>query len=69
MYIRPTLEYGDVIWDGCAQADVALLQGIQLTLAPVVTGANCRTSHVLLYNYIGWETLARHRDKHRLRLL
>ena len=68
-YIRPILEYGDVVWGGCTQCDADLLEGVQLAAARAVTGATCRTSHAILYNDTGWETLSRRREKHRLILL
>ena len=62
MYIRPSLEYGDVVWGGCTQSDAILL--VQLATACTVTGAMSRTSHTLLYIKTGWETLCTRRDKH-----
>ena len=69
IYIRPILEYGDVVWGGCTQFNADLLEAVQLAAARVVTGATCRTSHVILYNETGWETLSKRREKHRLKLL
>ena len=68
-YIRPILEYGDVVWSGCTTADAELLESVQLAAARAVTGGIRCTSHVALYNETGWETLAKRRDKHRLKLL
>ena len=68
IYIRPILEYGDVVWGGCTQSDADLLEGVQLAAARAVTGATCRTSHTLLYAETGWETLSKRREKNRLKL-
>ena len=46
--------------------DADLLETVQLAAARAVTGANCRTSHVILYDETGWETLSKRREKHRL---
>ena len=46
-----------------------MLEGVQLAAAWAVTGGICRTSHAALYNETGWETLAKRRDKQRLKLL
>ena len=69
IYIRPILEYGDVVWGGCTKFDADLLEDVQLAAARAVTGASCRTSHAFLYNETGWETLSKRREKHRLILL
>ena len=64
------MEYGDVVWSGCTQADAALLESVQLGAARVVTGGISCISHAALYNETDWEIfLAKRRDKHRLKLL
>ena len=37
--IRPLMEYGDVIWDNCTEAEANLLERIQYESARAVTGA------------------------------
>ena len=39
-FIRPILEYGDIIWDNCSERDAALLEDVQVTAARIITG-NC----------------------------
>ena len=29
-YVRPTLQYGDVVWGACTGLDAKLLEGVQL---------------------------------------
>ena len=67
-YVRPILEYGDVVWGGCTASDAELLEGVQLAAARAVTGATRCTSNSKLYSEIGWETLSKRREKHRLKL-
>ena len=38
-FIRPLLEYADVIWDNCTQYEVNELQKLQNEAARIVTGA------------------------------
>ena len=68
-YVRPILEYGDVVWGGCTESDAKLLEGVQLAAARAVTGAISRTSHDELYSETGWELLSKRRENHRLELL
>ena len=65
-FLRPTLEYCDVIWDNCLQKEKDLLENIQLAAARIVTGARRGTSHALLYEETGWNTLQERRDIHKL---
>lgn len=37
--VRSCLEYADVLWDGCCDADGDLLESLQFKAARVVTGA------------------------------
>ena len=67
-YIRPLLEYGDVVWD-ITQHLADKLESVQLAAARVVTGGIHGTSHVALYTETGWETLAGRHRNHRLTLM
>ena len=48
-FIRPVMEYGSIIWDGCTKAQSELLENLQLYAARIVTGLRRRTSHSILY--------------------
>ena len=37
-FIRPILEYGNIIWDGCNKLQSDLLESIQLDAARIITG-------------------------------
>ncbi len=65
-FIRPVLEYGDVIWDNCTQNDKYELDKIQHEAARIVTGATKLVSINELYQDIGWESLETRRRKHKL---
>ena len=53
-YIRPILEYGNIIWDNCSDQESKLLESIQLDAARIITGLRRGTSHTVLYNELGW---------------
>ena len=66
-FIRPLLEYADVIWDNCTQYEVNELDKIQNEAARVVTGATKLVSINFLHLETGWEPLAsRRKKKHKL---
>ncbi len=56
-FIRPILEYGDVIYDTCSIEDTTTLEKVQLEAARIVTGTKFRTSSNELYMELRWLTL------------
>ena len=67
-FIRPLLEYGDIIWDNCTQQENTELDKIQNEAARIATGATKLVSVDALYKEIGWETLEQRRNNHKLTL-
>ena len=65
-FIRPILEYGDIVWSNCTQTEEQLLESVQLDAARVVTGAMKGTSNTQLYIETGWESLHQRREKRKL---
>ena len=43
-FIRPVLEYADVIWDNCTQYEINALEKIQIEAARIATGATKQNS-------------------------
>ena len=65
-FIRPILEYADVIWDNCGDYEKQELEKIQNEAARIATAASKLISIRNLYNEIGWETLEKRRINHKL---
>ena len=65
-FIRPILEYGDVIWGNCSQHETELLENIQIEAARIITGLRRNSSRQKLYIELGLETLENRRNKHKL---
>ena len=65
-FIRPILEYADVVWNNCTQYEVNELEKIQNEAARIVTGATKLVSINTLMQETGWETLSNRRKKHKL---
>ena len=68
-FIRPILEYADVVWDNCNQNDKDRLEKIQHEGARIVSGATKLISICDLYNEVRWESLENRRTKHKLIML
>ena len=65
-FIRPLLEYANVVWNNCAKYESDDLEKIQNEAARIVTGATKLVSIESLLSETGWETLAKRRKKHKL---
>ena len=65
-YIRPILEYGNVVWDNLNKQEADLLESIRLDAARIITGLRRGTSHAILYKELGWVPLSDRRKNHKL---
>ena len=61
-FIRPVLEYGNIIYDNCNLTDSNCIEAVQLEAARIVTGAKRCTSHDNMYCELGWQTLSQRRQ-------
>ncbi|MCG8049353.1 MAG: reverse transcriptase domain-containing protein [Candidatus Thiodiazotropha endolucinida] len=67
-FIRPLIEYGDVIWDNCTQYEKYELDKIQHEAARIATGSTKLVSLNALYKEVRWDTLEDRRRNHKLTL-
>ena len=58
LFIRPLLEYADVVWDNCTQYEANELEKIQHEAARIVSGATKLVSIEKLLKEVGWDTLS-----------
>jgi len=65
-FIRPILEYGDVVWDSDIQYLGGRIEHVQIEGKRIVTGGTKLTSINKLYDVTGWEKLADRRTNHKL---
>ena len=66
-YIRPILDYGDIIFDGhITTTDQLRLERLQTRTARLVTGALYRSSNERLLDELGWDKLKSRREIHKL---
>ena len=70
-FVRPVMEYGDVIWHipDIRNHTLEILDKVHYNAARLVTGAPARTRSIDLFKEIGWETLADRRTQHRASLM
>ena len=52
-FIRPLLEYADVVWDNCTRYEVSAIEKVQLEAARIVTGTTELVSLDELANRLG----------------
>ena len=57
-YIRHTLEYSSIFWDGCSEQDKTALERLQHEAACIVNGLTRSTTIDNLYKECGWDSLA-----------
>ena len=65
-FIRPILEYADVIWMNLSQYQKDQIEKVQNEAARTVTGCSKLVSLTDLNKESGWETLSERRYKHKL---
>ena len=52
-FIRPVLEYGDVVWGNCTKKESDLLESVQIEAGRIITGLRCNSSRQKLYHELG----------------
>ena len=65
-FIRPLLEYADVVWNNYTKYESNELDKIQNEAARIVSGATKLAFIDSLHTETGWETLGSRRKKHKL---
>ena len=65
-FIRPVLEYGDVVWGNCTKKESDLLESVQIETGRIITPLRCNSSSQKLYHELEWETLENRQNKHKL---
>ena len=68
-FIRPSMEYGDVLFAGTYESDLCKLDRLQVDAMRIVTGATEKSNIVLLYEDLGWPYLDSRRQQHCLSLM
>ena len=65
-YIRPILEYADIVWGNTTEANDKALEDLQLAALRIITGLPRGTSHYTILREAGFVKLALRRRNHRL---
>ncbi len=65
-FVRPVLEYGNVLYDSASNEDLDLLTDIEKEALRVITGARKRCNLDLLYNEFKWPSLETRRENQKI---
>ena len=65
-FIRPILEYEDIVWQGASHSDLCKLDSIQSAAMRLVSGSPHRSNIQSLYIELGWENLQERRKQQKL---
>lgn len=65
-FVRPCLEYADVLWSGAYDCDLVKLDRVQLRAMRIVTGATAKSNINNLYSETGWNSLSERREFHKM---
>ncbi len=68
-FIRPVLEYGNVLYDAATEEDLNVLDEIEKEAMRVITGARKRCNIDALYNEFKWPCLAQRRINQKITTL
>ena len=68
-YIRPIIEYGNVLLSNCSKELNHNLESLQLEAARIITGGVKGTHHNQLYAETGWQTLEKRRENAQVILI
>ena len=68
MYVRPHLDYGDIIYHGQLVDMMKSVESVQYQAALITTKCIKETSRHKLYNELGWESLEERRIYQRFAL-
>ena len=62
-FVRPSLEYANVLWNNCLEGESDQLETIQRRAVRIITGGIIRSPSNLLYEEIGIETSKKRCEK------
>lgn len=68
-FIRPILEYGNMVWDNCTKDESDLIESVQYEAARIVSGLRRGTARTKLYKELGWDSLQSRCRKQKLVLV
>lgn len=68
-FIRPSLEYADILWAGASDTDLSKLDKLQSEAIRCITGATANSSLQLLREETMWQSLSERRDYHCLQFM
>ncbi len=68
-FVRPIIEYGDVLFDAANKEDLEVLNTIEKDALRLITGARRRCNVEALYNEVSWPSIEQRRENHKITTL
>ena len=68
-FIRPKLEYADVVWSNVTEGQSDIIEMVQKRAARITSGAIRGTKTVIVYEELGWDSLRSRREQHKVLFL
>ena len=65
-FVRPLLEYGDVVWSDCDDYCIENIEKVEIDAARIVCGAIRRTPKRIVYNEVNWTPITERYKQHKL---
>ena len=65
-FIRPVLEYGDILYNNCNVIEAELIELVQKRAARIITGAIKGTPSKIILSELGWSIMQERRENHCL---
>ncbi len=65
-FIRPMLEYADIVWCNMSKNESDLLESVQRRAGRIISGAILRTPTSVIYEELAWSPLETRRNIHKL---
>ena len=65
-YVRPVLEYADIVWDGIPEYLVERIEKVQIESLRIISGLTISCSLQNIYRETGFRPLSERRKEHRL---
>ena len=66
VFVRPIMEYADIVWAGAHTNDLVKLNRLQVEAMRIVTGATAKSNIMNLYRELNWPFLSERRNTHSI---
>ena len=65
-YVRPILEYGDIMFSNMTEEQSLLIENVNKRAGKIISGATAGTSTPIIYDELGWASMETRRKQRRI---